>query len=243
MDFDARVNTLAMEIREDWEEDVKALWKKHQESVAQGLIDEFGAHELEIKRQNFIDIGDKPMSVLAFHNRFFHQIRVAFVTGAYYPALVGACALGERILNHLILTLRKHFKDSDVYKRVHRKDSFDNWNLAIDALEAWEVLLADVAAQFRELEKARHKAIHFRPEVDRNDRELALASALTVRSIIARQFGAFGNQPWFMTDTPGECFLKHSWEARPFIEEIYVPNCLFVGPRHKIVQMVPNVVI
>lgn len=56
---------------------------------------------------------------------------------ADYPALVGACALGERILNHLILDLRGAYAHTPEYKRVHRKDSFDDWRVPIDTLAAW----------------------------------------------------------------------------------------------------------
>jgi hypothetical protein len=73
---------------------------------------------------------------VAFHNVFFNQVRDSFVIGSYYPALTAACALGERILNHLVLGLRDSFRTAEEYKRVYRKDSFDNWMIPIDVLEA-----------------------------------------------------------------------------------------------------------
>jgi hypothetical protein len=53
------------------------------------------------------------------------------------------------ILNHLLLDLREEFRGTPEYKQIHRKDSFDNWDLAIDTLEAWSVLLPDAAKGFR----------------------------------------------------------------------------------------------
>src|SRR5690606_10868817 len=129
-------------------------------------------------------VGPKPLSILAFHNRFLEQIRVAFVVGAYYPALTGACALGERILKYLVLSLRDDFKGSAEYKRVYNKDSFDNWDLALDTLEAWQVLLPEVVKEYRVLRDLRNKAIHFRPEVDRNDRSLALDAIKSLGNIV-----------------------------------------------------------
>jgi hypothetical protein len=76
-------------------------------------------------------------TVLAYHNQFFDQARRSFVIGAYYPALVSACALGERILNHLILDLRGFYKNKPEYRQVYRKESFDNWQIPVDTLEAW----------------------------------------------------------------------------------------------------------
>ena len=94
--------------------------------------------------------------------------------GAYYPALTAACALGERILTYLMLNLRDDFKAHPQYKRVYRRESFEKWDLAIDTLEVWDVLLPEVVTSFRELRDRRNKAIHFRPEVDQNAGPLGL---------------------------------------------------------------------
>jgi hypothetical protein len=162
--------------------------------------------------------------------------------GGYYPALTASCALGERILNHLILIPREDFKGTPEYKRVYNKDSFDNWDIAIDTLAAWDVLLPVVVVEFRKLRDRRNDAIHFRPEVDENDRALALAAISNLNSILGNQFSAFGPQPWFITDIPGEIYIKKDWESRPFIRKIYLPNCAAVGPQHKIESVTPWVI-
>ncbi len=51
--------------------------------------------------------------------------------GVYHLALTAACALGERILNHLVLTLRDEFRSSPEFKRIYRSESFDNWEVAL----------------------------------------------------------------------------------------------------------------
>ena len=238
-DFDARVHTLTREIQDHWEEQAKELHKQNREQTERGLIWEFGEVAADQKRQNFIDLGPKPLSILAFHNKFFEQVRVSFVMGAYYPALTASCALGERILNYLILLLRDDFKSTPHYKRVYKKDSFDNWDTAIDTLAAWDVLLPAVVLEFRKLRDRRNDAIHFRPEVDENERALALAAISSLGSIIGNQFCAFGPQPWFITDIPGEIYIKKDWESRPFIRKVYLPNCVAVGPQHKIESVMP----
>jgi hypothetical protein len=242
-DFDASVYLLTLEIRDEWEEDIKNQHRQNKESVEQSLVESYGAQAQEAKRQNFIDLGDKPFSILAFHNRFFAQVRNAFVMGAYYPALTAACSLGERILNYLILILREDYKHTPEYKTVYRKDSFDNWDLPINALESWDILLPDVAKNFRRLKDMRRKAIHFRPEVDRNARELALAAIQCLREIISNQFSAFGPQPWFIKSMLGESYIKKSWENKPFIKKVYLPNCLLVGPSHQIEALFPQAVV
>ncbi len=242
-DFDTRVHMLTQEVSDTWEDQVKKLHSQNKEAIEKDLADSYGPEAQEAKRRNFIDLGDKPISILAFHNRFFEQIRTAFVMGSYYPALTAACALGERILNHLVLILRDDYKYTPEYKKISRKDSFDNWDVPIDTLESWNILLPDVTKQFRRLKEMRHKVVHFRPEVDRNDRVLALEAVQCLREIIRNQFSAFGSQPWFITNIPGESYIKKDWESRPFIQKIYLPNCLVVGPKHRIEALIPHTVV
>lgn len=231
-DFDARATNLKMEIQEVWEEKIKAQWRSSQESIKEGLIAEYGAVRAFKKISNFIELDANPISIIAFHNKFLRQIRSAYVIESYYAALTGACALGERILNHLILRLRKYYKATDEYKKVYRKDSFDNWDLAINTLEAWEVLLPDVVSSFRELKEIRNKSIHFNPETDNNDKELSLEAVNKLKEIVSGQFSGFGTQPWFIKGTKGACYIKSEFEDSPFVKEIVVPNCVKVGHLH-----------
>lgn len=233
-DFDTRATILSQEIGEDWEEKVKKQWLENKNWIREGLLHQYGVQAGEEKIKNFIELGAKPLSVLAFHNTFLTDCRDAFTIGAYYPALTGACALGERILNHLILLLRDDYKATAEYKKVYRKDSFDNWYLAIDTLFVWNVLLPDVADDFKRLADLRNRTIHFRPEIDTNDRELALEAIHLLQKIVQIQFGSFGTQPWFIQTIPGEAYIKKDFEDIPFIKKVYLPNCALVGPKHRL---------
>jgi hypothetical protein len=146
-------------------------------------------------------------------------------------ALVGVCALGERILNHLVLDLREDFRSTPQYKKVYNKSSFDNWQVAIDTLAAWDVLLPDVAEEFERLAQLRHRSIHFSVDTYSNLRDDALTAIACLRLIIDRQFGTFGPQPWFITGTRGAAFIKREYEMRPFIRRYFLPQCPFVGVR------------
>jgi hypothetical protein len=231
-DIDSRPSLLKMEIKESWDEKVKVLHLKQKQEILQDLDQDFGSKNKDYKISNFIELGDKSVSIIAYHNRFLEQIRVAFVMGAYYPALVAACTLGERILNHMIKVLKEDFRASPYYKKVYSKDSFDDWEGTISVLEAWDVLLPSVAATFRALNKDRNKAVHFNPSVDTNDHSLALEAILKLQSVIGEQFSAFGPQPWFIPDVRGEIYIKKEYETRSFTQKIYLPNCIFVGPYH-----------
>ena len=196
----------------------------------------------EAKIQNFMELGTKPFSVMAYHNIFLEQVRNSFIVGSYYPALTGACSLGERILNHLIITLRGYYKTTPEYKKVFRKTSFDNWPLVIDTLRAWDVLLPEGAKKLRELNEKRNKAIHFNIETERNVRQLALDAIKLLQEVIAKQFSGFGNQPWFFW-VPGECYIRKEWEDKPFVKHVYIPNCGYVGYKHRVESVSPRWVV
>ena len=153
-DFDTRATILSREIEEAWEPQVKEIWAENKIRVREGLLAEYGPWDGFRKIDDFTEMGSAPVSVIAFHNNFFRQVRSAFVIGAYYPALTGACALGERILNQLVLQLREDLRGSPEYKKVYNRDSFDNWDLAIDTLENWQVVLPEVVVNFRKLRDA-----------------------------------------------------------------------------------------
>ena len=234
-DFDSRAMDLTAQDSGGWDETAKELHKRRVQQTREELIFEYGASRHETKIGNFADLGAKPFSILAFHNRFLEEARTAFVSCAYYPCLTAVCALGERILNHLILLLRDDFKDTEEYRKIYRKDSFDNWALAIDTLAAWNVLLPDVVTSYGELKEMRNAAIHFRPDIDTNARELALQAFRCLTRIIEGQF-SITTQPWILI-TLGEIYIKKDWEENPFVKKVYLPNCVYVGPLNRVVEM------
>lgn len=232
MDFDTRANVLSIEINDEWEEHIKELHRSNKGQIKDGILCQYGPLNSADKLKNFIDLGAKPISIVAFHNKFNQQLRDAFIIGAYFPSLAAACALGERILNHMILTLRDDYRNTPQYKTVYAKDSFDNWDVAIDTLEAWGILLPNVVGTFRDLSGDRNRALHFNPATDTNDRSLALDAIKRLSDIISNQFGGFGPQPWFIPNVPGISFIKKEAEDSPFIKHIYLPSCYKVGVRH-----------
>ncbi|MCL4552310.1 MAG: hypothetical protein M1305_01965 [Candidatus Marsarchaeota archaeon] len=234
MDFDSRSILLTMPVEEGNDPHAVERLLANKESIQQELLREYGQLHADDKLQNFIDLGPKRFSILAFHNKFLEQLRVAFVMGAYYAALTGAFALGERILNHLLILLREDYVDTAEYKGVCRKGSIDNWDQLIDTLQSWGALLSEAALSFRQLWKIRWKGIHFDPATDHNDRDLALEAIKLLESAIHVQFAVFGAQPWFIPGIKGASYLRKQAENQPFIRKVYIPNCQLVGPFHRI---------
>jgi hypothetical protein len=229
-DFDTRAHILETEIGDDWEPHVKTMWETNKANVRAGLIREYGELAIETKIENFLAIGAKPMSVLSYHNAFYHQVRSAYVMGHYYPALVSACALGERILNHLVLDLREHYRTSPEYKNVYNKKSFDKWDIALRALNDWKILLPEAAAAFEKLKVLRRYSVHFNVSTYTTLKEDALAAVLHMREIINQQFGTWGLRPWLIRGTKGQIFIAKDWETHPFIATYFLPRAPFVGP-------------
>lgn len=229
--FDFRAGSLRQEIQEDWEPQVKEAWHHNQNQVRESLVHEYGARDLEGKFSRFKARGELPFSVIAFHNQAFPQIRDAYVSGAFYPALTGACALGEWILNHLVLGLRHDFRATKEYKRVQSKESISNWRLAIDTLSAWGGLRTEVASAFEDLRELRNRSIHFRAETLQTVETKAAEAISLLGRVIDLQFGAFGAHPWFCS-VPGVVFIKKAYETDPFVKLVYLPNCALVGPNH-----------
>ncbi len=194
------------------------------------LEERYGTLQIDEVVKNAVELGPKLMSLLAYHNSLHEQARRAFVAGLYYPALVAACALGERILNHLVLDLRDSYKSSAHYKKVRRKESFDHWPSVVSILTDWGVLVDGVGSEFLALGELRNRSIHFNPETYSSLRKDALAALRRINGIIAKQFGYFGGQPWFIEITPGAQFLMRAYESNPFVRAYIIPRSGFVGP-------------
>lgn len=230
-DFDARAQFLNQKIEDDWAPETQANWQENKAKIRSALKVELGERDFEQKVQNFADVGSAPFSIVSYHNEYYHQTRYAFYNGFYYPALVSACALGERMLNHMVLDLRDCFMSTESYKRVYRKSSFDNWDIPIQALDEWGVFQNEtVVDEFRQLKALRNRSLHFNMETYENVREDALSAIKSLTNIITIQFGFQGPTKWLLEGTRGHRFIKKEAETDPFMVRYYLPQCPYVSP-------------
>lgn len=239
-DFDSRCHILQLGYADEMNDAAKQEWELEKQRLVMAIAQEYGAIGLEQIVDNFKEIGTKPLSIVAFHNSFFSQSWRSFIHGNYYPALTAVCALGERVLNHLILLFRDEFKSTEAYKKVCRKDSFDNWDLAIDSLISWKIIRLETAEEFRKLKILRHQSIHFRPDLDQNVRSAALNAISVFKNIISLQFASFGDVPWFITEIRGASYIRKSYEKDLFVSKIVIPNCVLVGHKSRMEYMDPG---
>jgi hypothetical protein len=234
--FDTRAMIFDMAAGTDIEPDVARVNVANQSRMRETLIHEFGASGYEQKVANFIDLGAAPWSVAALHNIYLEQVRQAFTLGAYYPALVGACALGERILNHLVLTLRDDYANHPATTHVTGKESFSGWEKCIRTLEEWGVITTDVKSEYRALETARHDAVHYRPKLDTGEaRDAALHAIKLVGGAVEKLFHPHGSGPHYFSGPISRSYVKLVSERDPFIRRFILPACVLVSPRFRFV--------
>lgn len=225
--FDSRPAFLTKTIDENWSDAMKEEERKNQENIIEGFLFQFGFADQEMKIRNLSDLNSMPPTIISFHLNFWDQIRNSFTIGAYYPALTGACCLGERILNHLFLLLRSQFfLDSKYNKYIRKNGTLTNWEKLIEILSNWKILLPQVIDDYHKLKYLRHKSIHFNYGTYENDRGDALSAINFLKNIVFLQFGIFGPQPWFIKGTRGAFFIKKAYENDPFIKAVYLPNCV-----------------
>lgn len=232
MSFDTRAHVLNTAIEDTWESEIQQQWRNNRHAVRQGLIHEFGNADHERKISDFAALGTAPWSIVDLHNEFIAQIRAAFTIGAYYPALVASGALGERILNQLIVRLRDDYASHPATVNVADARSFSNWRTCITALEAWGVLDREMAEKFGKLNHMRNRAIHYGEHLNNSDaRQDALASVLLIQDIVERLFAPIGGPPIFISGTKGHSFIGRVSEDIPLVKEFYLPACVLVSPK------------
>jgi hypothetical protein len=217
-----------------WDPDVIESHEANKKGVIEALGRKYGTDRLEQKIENFAALGSAPISIISHHNGFAAQIRDAYVAEQYYPALTATCALGERILNHLILDLRDDYKNTPQYRDVWNKESFDDWGRSVSTLDAWNVLEPEVGDRFRDLMRLRHRSIHFNQSTYLTFKEDSLAAYRHLHFILNTQFGALGLQRWFIRGTVGAFFIRRESEVDPFVRRYYLPQCPLVGPDYSL---------
>jgi hypothetical protein len=233
IDYDTRNVILDTVIQDAWEPNIKAQWEENKQQVTAGLLAELGPVEGERKLENYRAMGPAPWSVVFGHTVLLRQIRSAFAHGDYFPALVGACALGERILHQLVHALRGDYMNHvATTQRVRSGNLRSEWGTLITVLHGWGVFSDQTAEVFRRLEEDRHQAIHFNADLEASEPAPALMSLLALQEIVEQVFGYHGDPPRYIADTPGMSYIALEAEQEPLIRRVFIPNCVLVSPAH-----------
>ncbi len=205
-------------------EDMPAEYKN---SMLEWINERYGTHNHEEKVKRYIEIKPPNFMVVPDYISILQEIRDSYIFGNYYPALTGACCLGERILNILIIRLREYFKKHRKYKWAKKDNSFTDWKPCIELLLKWNVLTEETGEGFRELEDIRHASIHFDNLQDLESRTLKAVNLIF--KITDDLFGV--NQRNFFR-APGAPFVRKDREKDPMIREFILPRCILVSYKH-----------
>ncbi len=232
--FDTRNLVLDLDIQDDWDGQIKASWDRNKAQVRDELQAEFGTIDAEAKLDNYRAMGSAPWSIVFEHSVLLRQVRNAFAHGDFYPALVGASALGERLLHQLVHALRRDYINHSASTKAVKSGNLKNeWGSLIDVLQGWGVLDDETADAYRDLEDRRHAAVHFDPRPEAVGRESALAALLDLQQIVERVLAPHGGPPRYIDGISGNSYLSLDAEDEPIVRRIFIPNCALVSPAHR----------
>lgn len=196
---------------------------------AEQIAVEYGSGQLQSKLDRWLQISPPSLCVPIEYHELLREVEGAYVRGDYYPALTAACCLGERILNHLVLELRDHFKSSSHYKKVYRKGSIDKWEDAIEILKDWKCINDEQAKLFFDLLELRNPSVHFGKV---QERAAMSAKALNITYKITRSLFSESNPRFLFAN--GEIYIKKEFETDPLTIHFIKPHCHYVGYLHDI---------
>ncbi|MGH3556301.1 MAG: hypothetical protein ACRDTK_02070 [Mycobacterium sp.] len=101
------------------------------------------------------------------------------------------------------------------------------------------MLSDELVDQFTQLEKLRHRAVHYNRGLDNTDaRDAAIGAIRLIQDIIQELFPPLGGPPpRFMEGTTGHTYLSLDVETQPLIKHFYVPASVLVSPRFEMRPM------
>lgn len=205
--------------------------EQEREQLKSVLIFGYGSRDIDGKVARYLEFDPPQMCIITEYLDLLHAVADAYIFGSFYSALTGACSLGERIFNIIIIRLRDYFKGHSLYKELYAKESFQDWEKAITVLAQWRVIDSQLQEEYRSLATLRHNSIHF-GNIE-NTRGSALTALNTVMTITDKLFGLKAD---YLFWCPGEIYVKKDKEMEPFVKEFILPKCALVGYKHTIVE-------
>lgn len=202
--------------------------EEHKRQMKASLLGSYGADRFDEKFARYLQLNTPSLTVVGEFTFLLRDISDAYVTGSFYSALTGACCLGERILNDLILNIAPYHKSSPHYKKIHGQDSFNNWGFAINVLADWDVLDEATETMFQKLNKLRNDSVHYQRKTQ-NLIAMALQAINIINKIIENLFGLFRKDILLVFNVPGEIFIKKEAESIPLVRQFYFPSATQVG--------------
>lgn len=197
--------------------------------IKQDLSRHYGIENFNEKLKRFVNLNLYFIGIPEEYYDLLKHIVDAYCCGYFYPSIAGAGALGERILNRLIIKTKKYYTSSPHYKKIHNKKSFENWDMMVSILLDWNIINEEVAELFRELKRHRNDVIHYNEGY--NFEENSLIAIKLLVEIINKQFSYIERKDLcWVFDVPGEILVKSKVINDPFVIEFLLPHCIKITP-------------
>lgn len=201
-------------------------YKEHLKSV-------LGESDFEQKFERWLKIDYPPIGLIDEYPEKVQQIISAYSAGFYYPAVTASCCLAERILNRLIIKTRNHFKEDHHYKKIYRKESFDDWDRMLKIISDWQLISTRAIGLMDEIKPIRHQTIHYTEKYD--FKTIAPIVINKLISAITEIFGVMNRRDIYLVfDIPGEVWVRSEAEKLPFVKEFILPHCYYAHAVHEI---------
>lgn len=231
LDFNAGHHSLEPTSAEA-EPDIRAQADRNREAHIDRLRYLHGEANLEAVIVNIQALGADPWSTIGWHLKMWAEVRHAFVSGVYFPAAVGAGALGERVLNHMLIDLSDDCATERDRTGIEAQQA-PTYSAALDILERWDVLEPRAAQLFEQLRGIRNNLVHFNQNLYADERGCCLEAVTVLRDALDSQFGVFVRRR-LISGTPGSMFVRKAVEDEPFFRHYLAPVMPYVSPHHGI---------
>lgn len=194
-----------------------------------------GDSNFDEKLKRYLELETGNIKLVTDYHQLLHEAEDTYVCGYYYPVLTASCCLGERIFNSLILRLREYYKCSKSYKKIYRKDGIQNWDLAIEVLQDWNIIDDHLADIYDKLHKVRIEAVHLKAV-----RDFRAEALFALQQIMEITDALFGLRKDIFFWVPGEPYIRKNKEEEPIVKEFFIPNCTLLGYKHSVRSLEPS---
>lgn len=229
LDFDTGHHFLGS-VAEVAEPELRALAESDRRAQIDRLRYNHGDANLDGVILNIQALGADPFSTIGWHLQLWKQVRHAFVSGAYFPAAVGAGALAERVLNHLLIDLADDCATEAERRKIDAPKS-PTYAAALQILTRWEVLEPASGEQFERLRIIRNDLVHFNDGLYQDLRGRSLEAVTVLRDALDGQWGVFVRRR-LIPGTPGVLYARKAVEGEPFFRRYIAPVMAYVSPHH-----------
>jgi len=229
-----RFLTFSIDTTRNFFKDQIPLLEKHKEEQRQNINQKYGAFQFDKKFDRWLSIPKPNISVIDEHTHLLQDIEDTYILGSLYSALTGACCLGERIFNQIIMRIKESYRSKEEYKLIFKKDSINDWDLGINILFNWGIIGLETKNRYKRLAKLRIDSVHFQNK-EQDLSIMANEAIFLINEIVSDLFELKKDKSfllWF--NVPGELYLKKESEQNPFIRAFYIPCAPLVGYKHTI---------